>query len=133
VSDVVRRVGRPDGMRSVPLLGEHDLDHYPEFQRFLREEFHLQADPFAAPPVLAVEAGLFELVFIGRSGEHFPSGVEVNALVPGLEPMDDTATGKGLWAVLRWLVREVGGDWTADGLVAVARIYRLPGGVEPSA
>jgi hypothetical protein len=35
-------------------------------------------------------------LFVGFSGQLFPAGLEVNALVPGLEPMDETAADAAL-------------------------------------
>jgi hypothetical protein len=123
----VRRVARPESpMRSVPLLSEHNLGHYPEFRQFFRDEFGLASAPFAAPPVLAAGQGLYELVFVGYSGQPFPAGVEINALVPGLEPLDEDAADAALGSILLWLVDNLGGDWTADGLQTVAKIYRVP-------
>jgi hypothetical protein len=31
----------------------------------------------------------YALVFIGRSGEPFPAAVEIYALIPALEPLDE--------------------------------------------
>ena len=45
--------------------------------------------------------GLYLLVFLGRSGEPFPSGVEIHALAQGLEPIEDEATDRDLYAILR--------------------------------
>jgi hypothetical protein len=63
-------------------------------------------------------------VFIGRSGEPFPSGLEINAVVPALELIDDTALETDLWAILRRMIAGVGGDWTVQDLDATGRLYR---------
>ena len=54
---------------------------------------------------------MYALVFIGRSGEAFPAGVEIYAIVPALEPLDETVVDRDLWAMLRWMIDGVGGDW----------------------
>jgi hypothetical protein len=69
-------------------------------------------------------------VFIGRSGEPFPAGVEIHALVPELEPLDDDVVDRDLWAILCWMVEGVGGDWKADDLVATGRLLRIPAASE---
>jgi hypothetical protein len=51
------------------------------------------------------------LVFIGRSGEPFPSGLELYVLVEALEPLDDDETEADLWSVLNWIVEGVGEEW----------------------
>lgn len=123
----VAKVPRPDTpRRRVPLLTEHDLGHYPEFRQFFSTEFRLDHEPFAPPPVLAVGPDFYELVFIGYSGQPFPAGVEINALVPGLEPLVEDAADAALWFILLWIVDHVGGDWTVADLQTVARIYRIP-------
>jgi hypothetical protein len=118
---------RPGGHRAVPLLAEHDLGHYPEFREFLGATFALEKDPFGPPGLLRVGHRYYELVFVGRSARPFPAGVEINALVPGLEPMDETVADLDLWAILQWLVAGVGGEWAGNGLTTTGRIYRIPG------
>lgn len=123
----VRRVPHPGAsVRAVPVLDEHDLGHYPEFAEFFDEQFGLAAAPFAPPPVLETGGQLFQLVFTGCSGRPFPSGLRVEALVPGLEPMDEEAVDAGLAALSVWLVSGVGGEWNADDLREVGAIYRIP-------
>ena len=42
----------------------------------------------------------YALVFVGRSGEPFPSGLEIYAIVDAaLEPLDDAVVDKDLWAI----------------------------------
>jgi hypothetical protein len=107
-------------------LSDHDVGHYPEFREFLSRAFGLAADPFRAPGLLRVQDRFYELVFIGYSGRPFPAGVQISALVPGLEPLDEQTADRDLWAILQWLIAGVGGEWTADGLAATGRIYRVP-------
>jgi hypothetical protein len=66
------------------------------------------------------------LVFVGRSGEPFPSGLEVYAIVQALEPLDDTAVDRDLWAILSWMVSGVGAPWTVEDLHATDCLYRIP-------
>lgn len=126
MADVEIVTARPPGTRAVPLLAEPDLGHYPEFGAFLSETFGLDADPLGAPGLLAVGDRVYELVFVGRSGQPFPSAVEINALVEGVEPLDERAAEEDLWAILRWLVAGVGGEWSEDALLTTGRIYRVP-------
>ena len=121
---------RPAGHRAVPLLAEHDLGHYPEFRDFLARTFALDRDPFGAPGLLRVDDRTYQLVFSGRSGRAFPSGVSIDALVPGLEPIDEPAADRDLWAILQWLVAGVGGEWGGDALTHAGRIYRIPAAME---
>lgn len=115
---------RPERHRSVPVLSEHDLGHYPEFAEFFTRTFDLRADPLRPPGLLRVGERIYELVFVGRSGRPFPAAVEINALVPGLEPLHGDVEAD-LWDILRWLLDGVGGEWTAEDLDLTGRIYRL--------
>jgi hypothetical protein len=109
----------------VPLLTEHQVGHYPEFREFLSDTFGLAADPLGAPGLLSVGGRHYELVFIGCSGRPFPDGVRIAALVPGLEPLDEPQTMADLWAIAAWLLDGVGGEWNAETLDRVGRIYRI--------
>ena len=40
---------------------------------------------------------VYALVFVGRSGEPFPSGLDLFALPEALEPLDDVVTDRDLW------------------------------------
>ncbi len=78
-------------------LAEDRLGHYPEFRDFFVRVFHLDAEPLARPGYVRAPSGrLYELVFVGRSGEPFPSGVEINALVPALDPLDENTVDRDL-------------------------------------
>lgn len=120
----------PAGRRAVPLLAEKDLGHYPEFRDFLAQTFALDRDPFGPPGLLRVDDRTYQLVFFGRSGHTFPSGVSIDALVPGLEPMDEETADRDLWAILQWLVAGAGGEWAGDALTHAGRIYRIPAAME---
>ena len=117
----------PDGMRQALVLAEHRLGHYPEFRDFFVRSFELDRVGLSRPGYLRAPSGTaYALIFLGRSGEPFPSGVELHALVPALEPLDDAATDRDLWAILRWMVAGVGGEWTVEALEATGRLFRIP-------
>jgi hypothetical protein len=114
----------------VPLLAEHDLGHYPEFRTFLARTFGLDDDPLGPPGLLRIGERNYEITFVGRSGRPFPDGAEIGALVPGLEPLDETTADRDLWVILQWLVDGVGGVWDRDALDTTGRIYRIPAAEE---
>ena len=116
---------RPPATRSVPLLTDPDIGHYPEFAAFLAATFDLAQKQLDAPGLLDVDGRIYELIFIGRSGRQFPAGVEIAALVPGLEPLDTGQTDLDLWAILEWLVAGVGEPWSVEALRTTGRIYRV--------
>ncbi len=129
----VRPVPTPDlgDTRRAFLLAEDRVGHYREFRDFLVRSFDLDRVGLATPGYLrAPSGGLYELVFVGRSGEPFPAGVEVYARVAALEPLDETTADADLWAILRWLVEGTGGQWTAADLDATGRLYRIPAASE---
>ena len=116
-----------DGMRRALVLAEDRVGHYPEFRRFFARTFSLDRDGLKRPGYLTAPSGNnYALVFIGRSGEPFPAGVEIHALVPALEPLDEDAVDRDLWAILKWMIAGVGGDWTVHDLEATGRLYRVP-------
>jgi hypothetical protein len=115
------------GLRRALVLAEDRIGHYPEFRRFFAATFDLDRDGLKQPGYLAAPSGTcYALVFIGRSGEPFPAGVEMHALVPALEPLDESAVDRDLWAVLTWMIEGVGGDWTVRDLDETGRLYRVP-------
>jgi hypothetical protein len=118
---------RLDGTRRALVLAEDRIGHYPEFRRFFADTFDLDREGLARPGyVTAPSGGCYALVFIGRSGEPFPAGVEIHALVDALEPLDESAVDRDLWAILRWMIAGVGGDWTVRDMEATGRLYRVP-------
>jgi hypothetical protein len=121
---------RPAGHRRVPVLEEQALSHYPAFGEFLSATFGLDLAPLGPPGLLAVDGRLYELTFVGRSGRPFPDGVELAALVDGLEPLDVDRADHDVWAILQWLVTGVGEldprGWTVEALQVTGRIYRVP-------
>lgn len=119
------RTERPDGCRAVPLLQEPNLGHYPEFAAFLADTFELHGDPFRPPAVVSINGRGYELTFVGRSGRLFPAGLEVAALVEGLEPLDEAQADRDLLALASWLADGVGPPWSAPGVEQTAAIFKL--------
>ena len=116
-----------NGKRRALVLTEDRVGHYPEFRDYFVRVFDLDRLGLARPGyVVAPSGSVYELVFIGRSGEAFPSGVEINALIDALEPMDDNVVDRDLWAILRWMIAGVGPPWSVEDLDATGRLYRLP-------
>jgi hypothetical protein len=123
----------PEGTRLAFVLAEDRLGHYPEFRNFFVRRFELDRVGLARPGYLRAPSGTaYALIFIGRSGEAFPSGVEIHAIVPALEPLDDAIVDRDLWAMLQWVVEGVGGAWTVDALDATGRLFRIPPATEQS-
>ena len=118
------------GTRLAFVLAEDRVGHYPEFQDFLTRAFDLDRVGLSeAGYVLAQSGSPYSLVFIGRSGERFPAGVEVYAIVPALEPLDEAAVDMDLWSILRWLVAGAGGEWTVEDLKRTGGVYRISAAV----
>jgi len=119
------------GKRRALVLIEDRIGHYPEFRDFFSRTFDLARRGLAEPGYVSAPSGLTHaLVFIGRSGEPFPAGVEIHALVPELEPLDDDAVDRDLWAILCWMIEGVGGEWSVADLIATAKLLRVPSASE---
>ena len=115
-----------DGKRLAFLLVEDRLGHYPEFRDFFIRSFDLDRVGLSQPGYLQAPSGnIYALIFLGRSGEPFPSGVEIHAVVPALEPLDETTADHDLWSILRWTIEGIGGEWTVDALDATSRLFRI--------
>lgn len=115
------------GTRQAFVLAEDRLGHYREFREFFARTFDLDRVGLAQPGyVMAPSGQLYTLVFIGRSGEAFPSGVELYAVVAALEPFDEPTVDRDIWAILRWMVEGVGEPWTVEDLEATGKLYRIP-------
>jgi len=109
------------------VLTEDRVGHYPEFRDYFVRVFDLHRVGLAEPGFVLAPSGLaYALVFIGRSGEPFPSGVEVYAIMDALEPIDDDAVDGDLWAILGWMISGVGAPWTVGDLQETGRLYRIP-------
>ena len=103
------------------------MGHYPEFRDYFVRVFDLHRVGLAEPGFVLAPSGLaYALVFIGRSGEPFPSGVVVYAIMDALEPIDDDAVDGDLWAILGWMISGVGAPWTVGDLQETGRLYRIP-------
>lgn len=114
-------------VRRVHMLREDRLAHYPEFRAFFVRTFALDELAMDRPGYLRGPSGTeYELIFLGRSGERLPSGLEIYALVDALEPMDETAVDNDLWQILRWMFAGIGGEWSVDTLDETGRLYRIP-------
>ena len=122
-------IARPatEGTRQALVLTEDRLGHYPEFRAFFVRTFDLERIWLSEPGFVRAPSGtIYGLVFVGRSGERFPSGLEVNAIVDALEPLDDMVVDRDLWAILGWMIGGVGAPWTVEDLQATGRLYRIP-------
>ncbi|WP_424630087.1 hypothetical protein [Bradyrhizobium sp. SYSU BS000235] len=127
-------VGKPDldGKRLSFALAEDRVAHYPEFRDFFVRTFELDRKGLSEPGYVRAPSGLvYTLVFIGRSGEPFPSGVEIYAVVDALEPVDSETLDRDLWAVLRWMIGGVGGPWTVEDFDRTGHLYRVPAAPPP--
>ena len=114
-------------LRRAFVLREDRVGHYDEFRAFFTQAFDLDRIGLSEPGYLRATSGMvYELVFVGRSGEPFPSGVDLFALPDALEPLDDDATDGDLWAILCWMIDGVGPPWTRHDLEETGRVYRLP-------
>jgi hypothetical protein len=125
-------VGKPDmtGKRLAFGLAEDRVGHYPEFREFFVRTFNLEQVGLSEPGFLRAPSGLiYALVFVGRSGEAFPAGVEIYAVIDALEPIDGNLLDTDLWAILRWMTGGVAGAWTVEELDATGRLYRIPAAV----
>jgi len=115
------------GKRRAHLLTEDRVWHYPEFRAFFDRTFDLGRIGLSRPGYVAASSGMvYELCFLGRSGEPFPSGVEISALVDALEPFDEEIVDRDLWEILRWMIEGVGAPWSVKDLDETGKLYRIP-------
>ena len=129
-------IAKPDltGKRLAFALAEDRIGHYVEFRAYFVRIFDLDRIGLAEPGFVQAPSGFaYALVFIGRSGDPFPSGVEVYAVVDALEPIDDSVLDSDLWAILGWMIEGVGGPWTRHDLEETGRLYRIPAALAGSA
>lgn len=121
-------------LRSAFVLREDRIGHYPEFRNFFAQTFDLERVGLTRKGYLRAPSGMvYALVFIGRSGEPFPTGLELFALPAALEPLDDTSVDRDLLAILCWMIDGVGAPWTKADLEATGRLYRVPAAGEGKA
>jgi hypothetical protein len=115
------------GKRRAFVLMEDRVGHYPEFRAFFDRTFELGRIGLSRPGYVAAPSGMaYELCFIGRSGEAFPAGVEISAVVDALEPFDEAVVDRDLWEILRWMIEGVGAPWGVEDLDATGMLYRIP-------
>jgi len=112
------------------VLTEDRIGHYAEFRAFFVRTFDLDRVRLSEPGFLRASSGMaYALVFVGRSGEPFPSGVEIYAIIDALEPLNEAVLDRDLWAILGWMIDGVGAPWTVKDLQATGRLYRIPAAV----
>lgn len=117
---------RLEGTRRALVLTEDRIGHYPEFRDFFVRRFSLDSQGLSRPGYVRARSGMiYALVFIGRSGEPFPDGLEIYALPYALETLDEANVDTDLWALLRWIIEGVGGEWRVEDLDATGRLYQL--------
>jgi hypothetical protein len=120
-----------DDKRLAFVLAEDRLGHYPEFRAFFVRAFDLDRVGLTRPGYVQASSGtVYALIFIGRSGEPFPSGVEIHAVVPALEPTDDAQVDRDLWSIMRWMIEGIGGEWTVEAMEATGRLFHIPASMD---
>ena len=88
-----------EGKRLSFALAEDRLAHYPEFRDFFVRTFDLDRKGLSEPGFVHAPSGVaYALIFIGRSGAPFPSGLEIYAVVDALEPIDGDLLDRDLWS-----------------------------------
>jgi hypothetical protein len=116
-----------EGKRLSFALAEDRLAHYPEFRDFFVRAFDLDRKGLSEPGFVRAPSGnAYALIFIGRSGDPFPSGLEIYAGVDALEPIDGDVLDRDLWSILRWMIGGVGVPWTVEDFDRTGRLYRAP-------
>jgi hypothetical protein len=116
-----------EGKRLSFALAEDRLAHYPEFRDFFVRTFDLDRKGLSEPGyVRAPSRNAYALIFIGRSGTPFPSGLEIYAVVDALEPIDGDVLDRDLWSILRCMIGGVGVPWTVEDFDRTGRLYRVP-------
>ena len=120
---------RAKNPRRVFVMVEERLGHYAGFREALVAAFALtpaHADGGPAGYFRASSGREYELVFVSRSGQRFPSGVEIHALVPGFDAIETDAIDEDIWHFLEWLIPCVGGEWTLETLRSTGKVYKIP-------
>lgn len=121
---------KPGGYRQELVLTETRLEHYDEFRQFFRNELKLQpgdVDGGRNHFFQADSGRVYELVFVGKTGHLFPSGLEILLLVEDISPLpEEDEIDKDLWEFLRWMIAGVGGEWTLEALESTGYLYRVP-------
>ncbi len=116
------------GKRLSFALAEDRVAHYPEFRDFFIRTFELDRKGLAEPGYVRAPSGIvYTLVFIGRSGEPFPSGAEIYADrgcagACGRRNARPAICGP---FCAGWLA-ESGTPWTVEDFDRTGRLYRVP-------
>jgi len=120
---------RTETYRLVFVMLEERLGHYAGFREAFVDAFALtpaHADGGAPGYFRASSGREYQITFLSRSGQRFPSGLEIHALVPGFAPVDPDALDQDLWYFLQWMIARVGGEWTVEALQATGKVYKIP-------
>ena len=115
--------------RTVFVIVEERLGHYAGFREAFVEAFGLtpeHADGGDPGYFRAASGREYQIVFLSRSGQRFPSGIEIHALVARFDPVEPEALDEDVWRFLEWLIPRVGGEWTLEHLKATGRVYKIP-------
>jgi hypothetical protein len=116
-----------EGKRLSFALSEDRLAHYPEFRDFFVRTFDLDRKGLSEPGFVRAPSGtIYALIFIGRSGAPFPTGLEIYAVMDALEPIDGDVLDRDLWLILRWMIGGVGAPWKVEDFDRTGRLYRVP-------
>jgi hypothetical protein len=116
-----------EGKRLSFALLEDRLAHYPEFRDFFVRTFDLDRKGLSEPGFVRAPSGtIYALIFIGRSGAPFPTGLEIYAVMDALEPIDGDVLDRDLWSILRWMIGGVGAPWKVEDFDRTGRLYRVP-------
>jgi hypothetical protein len=115
--------------RQVFVMSEERLGHYAGFREAFVDAFALtpaDADGGAPGYFRAPSGREYQITFLSRSGQRFPSGLEIHALVSYFDPVDPEAVDEDIWRFLEWLIACVGGEWTIEALQATGKVYKIP-------
>jgi len=115
--------------RNVFVMVEERLGHYDGFREAIVGAFGLtpaHADGGAPGYFRAPSGREYQIIFMARSGQRFPSGIEIHALVPQFDAVDPEAADEDIWHFLEWLVARVGGEWSVEALKATGKVYKIP-------
>lgn len=117
------------GCRRELLLVEASLGADDTFRAFFRRQFNLDEVGLARPGHVCTPGGRWlEIIFLGRSGAPFPSGLEIHALIPALEPLVETLAEADLADFMMWMFTGVGSPWSPSAWRDTTRLYHLPTG-----
>ncbi len=119
---------RTEKYRTAFVMAEERLGHYAGFREALTAAFALKSEHAdgGAPGYFRAASGReYEIVFTSRSGQRFPSRLEIYALIPGFDAVEPEAIDEDIWRFLEWLIARVGGEWTLDALKSTGKVYKI--------